>query len=81
MNATTVEVTLGARSYPIRIGASLLDDAACWRDAIRGRQVLIVSDTTVAPLYLPRVTAGLGDIDHAALILPDGESHKTLTSV
>ena len=81
MNAvTTIEVVLGARSYPIRIGAGLLADGACWRDAIRGGQVLVVSNETIAPLYLARVQAGLESFRHAALVLADGEEYKTLAS-
>jgi 3-dehydroquinate synthase len=75
-----LQVGLGSRSYPIRIGDGLLADAAQWRDAVRGRHVLVVSNTTVAPLYLQRVTDGLHDLRHDALILPDGEAHKTLDS-
>lgn len=76
----TVHVDLGARSYPIRIGHGLLADAAQWRGAIRGQQVLVVTNTTVAPLYLERVQAGLHGFAHAALALPDGEAFKTLAS-
>jgi 3-dehydroquinate synthase len=79
MSTTTVDVALGARSYPIWIGAGLLTDPARWRAAIRGRHVLVVTNETIAPLYLARVQAGLTGLDHAALVLPDGESHKTLT--
>ncbi|HET6546708.1 MAG TPA: 3-dehydroquinate synthase, partial [Rhodanobacteraceae bacterium] len=71
---------LGTRSYPIRIGAGLLSDATAWRTAIRGRHALVVSNETVAPLYLERVQAGLDGLTQAALILPDGEAHKTLAS-
>ena len=78
---TTIDVALGARSYPIWIGAGLLADATRWRGAIRGRHVLVVSNETVAPLYLDAVRAGLGDFVHAALVLPDGEIHKTLANV
>lgn len=80
MSATTVEVTLGTRSYAIRIGAGLLDEPARWRDTIRSHQVLVVTNTIVAPLYLARVKSGLRDIAHASLVLPDGEIHKTLAS-
>lgn len=73
-----VDVELAARAYPIWIGAGLLDDAARWRAAIRGRHVLVVSNETVAPLHLERVAAGLEGFTHAALVLPDGETHKTL---
>jgi 3-dehydroquinate synthase len=77
----TLDVVLGARSYPIHIGAGLLGDSALWRSAIRARHVLIVTNETVAPLYLARVQAGLAGIGHASLILPDGEEYKTLAHV
>jgi len=80
MSTTTVDVALGTRSYPIWIGAGLLADAARWRAAIRGRHVLVVTNETIAPLYLARVQAGLLGLDHASLVLPDGESHKTLAN-
>ncbi|MEO7324450.1 MAG: 3-dehydroquinate synthase [Dokdonella sp.] len=80
MSMTTVDVDLGQRSYPIWIGAGLLDDADRWRAAIRGRHVLIVTNTTVAPLYLERVRTGLQGFAHASLVLPDGEGHKTLAN-
>ncbi|MDN5924147.1 MAG: 3-dehydroquinate synthase, partial [Xanthomonadales bacterium] len=54
-----IDVALGARHYPIWIGAGLLSDAQRWRSRLRGRQVLVVSNTVVAPLYLQRVLAGL----------------------
>jgi 3-dehydroquinate synthase len=73
-------VDLGARSYPIWIGAGLLDDAARWREAVRGRHVLLVSDENVAPLYAARVSAALPDGRHSSLIFPPGEAHKTLAS-
>ncbi|MET0332238.1 MAG: 3-dehydroquinate synthase [Dyella sp.] len=79
----TIEVTLGARSYPVWIGADLLADAAHWRAHIRGRQVLVVSNTKVAPLYLVRVGQAL---DAAGLrwnsyLLDDGEAHKSFANV
>ena len=81
MSATrTLDVALGARAYPIHIGPGLLAESALWRPALRGRHVLIVSNDTVAPLYLERVAAGLDGLQHAALVLPDGEAHKTLDS-
>jgi 3-dehydroquinate synthase len=78
--STIVHVALGARTYPIWIGAGLLGDAARWRSAIRGRHVLVVTNTTVAPLYLERVRAGLHGLTHATHVLPDGEAYKTLGS-
>jgi 3-dehydroquinate synthase len=76
----TIEVALGERSYLIRIGTGLLDDAAQWRDALRGRHVLVVTDAHVAPLYLDRVRAGLASHAHDSVVLPAGEASKTLTS-
>jgi 3-dehydroquinate synthase len=78
MNAARlVEVELGARRYPIRIGPGLLRERA-WAEAIRGRDVLVVSDGHVAPLYLAQVTAALADRRVATLVLPPGEQEKTL---
>jgi len=82
MNAMHVlEVGLGERAYPIRIGPGLLADSGHWRPAIHGHHVLVVSNETVAPLYLERVMAGLGGLQAEALVLPDGESFKTLEQV
>ncbi len=81
MSATQLEVALGERSYPIRIGRGLLADPAAWRDALGGHHVLVVSNETVAPLYLDRVVAGLGGHRHASLVLADGEQHKTLETL
>jgi 3-dehydroquinate synthase len=75
-----IRVVLGARSYPIRIGAGLLADAPQWRDALPGRHVLVVTNETVAPLYLQRVVAALHDRTFSTVILPDGEAYKTLDS-
>ena len=49
-----LEVALGDRSYPIYIGHSLLASKDLLREHIRGKQVLLVSNTTVAPLLLKR---------------------------
>lgn len=75
---TSLTVALGARSYPIHIGRDLLGQAATWRPAIAGRHVLVVSNTTVAPLYAARVQAGLDGLEHRLLALPDGEAYKSL---
>ncbi|GAP65138.1 3-dehydroquinate synthase [Mizugakiibacter sediminis] len=80
MSVRELEVALGARRYPIWIGPGLLGDAARWRARMRGRHALVVTNATVAPLYLERVRAGLAGLAHDALVLPDGESFKTLDS-
>ncbi|MCA1804524.1 MAG: 3-dehydroquinate synthase [Xanthomonadaceae bacterium] len=74
----TLTVELGERSYPIHIGPGLLDDGALLKPHITGRQVMVVSNETVAPLYLARLQASLADFDQDAVILPDGEEYKTL---
>jgi 3-dehydroquinate synthase len=77
----TLTVDLGARSYPIHIGQNLLDDPALLVPHIHGRQVLVVSNETVAPLYLDRLLALLTDFDVATVILPDGEQFKNLDTL
>jgi 3-dehydroquinate synthase len=74
----TLEVDVGHSRYEIAIGPGLLSDRALLSRAIPGRSLLVVTDTTVAPLYLPRLRAALGDRRVADCVLPDGESHKTL---
>ncbi|MBK8183875.1 MAG: 3-dehydroquinate synthase [Candidatus Competibacteraceae bacterium] len=74
----TLYVELGDRRYPIYIGPALLDQGDLLRGHIAGRQVLVVSNETVAPLYLERVRAALGGFMHETLVLPDGEQYKTL---
>ena len=76
-----LDVHVGARSYPVHIGAGLLGAANLWRDAIRGRHVLVLSNTTVAPLYLARVTGALDGLTWSTLILEDGEAHKTFANI
>jgi 3-dehydroquinate synthase len=76
-----LRVELGARSYPIYIGPGLRRRADLFAAAIHGRQVLVVSDTTVAPLYLDDLKTALGPFEFQQLILPDGEEQKTLASV
>ena len=75
---TTIQVRLGERSYPIHIGSGLLVQDTLWRGAIRGRHVLVVSDTTVAPLYLQGVVDGLGGLNVATLLIEEGEQFKSL---
>ena len=74
----TLKVDLGDRAYPIFIGPGLLDDPSLYRPHIQGSQVMIVSNETVAPLYLQRVEKALKKYRVAQVILPDGEAYKTL---
>ena len=73
-----INVALGDRSYPIYIGNDLLGNVELFRENINTTQVLIVSNSTVAPLYLEKVSNNFKDITVASLVLPDGEKYKTL---
>ena len=74
----TIHVELGPSRYPIAIGAGLLRDRRWLADNVPGSALLIVSNATVAPLYLARLVEGLGERPIGHCILPDGETHKTL---
>jgi 3-dehydroquinate synthase len=73
-----VDIDLGTRSYSIHIGPRLLLDTALLEAAIPAHRLLVVSNETVAPLYLEQLSAGLPQRRIASVILPDGEQHKTL---
>ncbi|HEY7888056.1 MAG TPA: 3-dehydroquinate synthase [Steroidobacteraceae bacterium] len=77
----TLRVELGSRSYPILIGHGLLGERALFEQHLPARDLLVVSNTVVAPLYLHSLEASLRPRRTVATILPDGESHKTLANV
>ena len=81
MDAHTLTVELGDRSYPIIIGAGLLARGFGLADYLGGKDCLIVSNETVAPLYLDRVMSCLPDVRTSDLALPDGEAFKTVRTV
>jgi 3-dehydroquinate synthase len=74
----TLTVDLGERSYPIHIGAGLLRRAELITPFVSGSRVAIVTNETVAPLYLATVQAGLAAFRPVTVVLPDGEQYKTL---
>ncbi len=74
----TLHVALGERSYPIYIGEKLLSEPDLFAAHIKGKEVLIVTNETVAPLYLDDVKSTLSAYRSATVILPDGEQYKTL---
>ena len=74
-------VDLGDRSYPIFIGQDIISDALLWTNYIRSRQVMIVSNETVAPLYLEQVKSALTDKLVSTVVLPDGEGYKDLATL
>jgi 3-dehydroquinate synthase len=74
----TLQVDVGHSSYPISIGSGLLSNRELLERQIAGRDLLIVTNTTVAKLYLAKLTGSLAHRRIAECILPDGEQHKTL---
>ncbi len=75
-----IEVKLGERSYPIYIGKSLLSDQTLFEKHLTSSQVMVVTNDTVAPLYLQLLEKKLGAVNYETLILPDGEVYKSLDS-
>lgn len=76
--ARTLDVDLGDRSYPIHIGAGLIDRPEFYRPYVAGSQVMIVTNETVAPIFLNRVEHALKGFQLARILLPDGEEYKNL---
>jgi 3-dehydroquinate synthase len=73
----TLVVELGERRYPIYIGEGLLARTDLLRPHVTGRQVMIVSNEMVAPLYLQKVLAIFAGVQCHQVVLPDGEQYKT----
>lgn len=75
----TLTVKLAERSYPIHIGVGLLTRADLLLPHLKQKKVAVVSNTTVAPLYLGRLRSTLekAGISVLPVILPDGERYKT----
>lgn len=82
MTAATLRVELGTRSYPIRIGRGLLRAEGGLAPWIGGDAALVITNTTVAPLYLARARAAIGaDQRIVECVLPDGECYKDLETM
>lgn len=82
----TLHVDLSAasrdRSYPIVIGRDLLGDVDLWQEHIGNRDVILVSNDVVAPLYAARVREALGEKRRITeVVLPDGEANKGLDTM
>ena len=74
-------VALGERSYPIYIGSGILRQSELFKKHIKSKQVVVVSNTTIAPLYMNSVLKNLDEYLVEQVILPDGEQYKTLDYV
>ncbi len=76
-----IDVELGDRSYPIFIGAGAMAQAEELNRAIPARDVLLITNTTVGPLYAGKLATALAPRRCIEVELPDGEIHKTLANV
>ena len=77
----TVRIDLGPRSYPILIGSGLLDRPAVVGQVVTARDVLVVTNRTVGPLYLDALLRGLEGKRSGSVALEDGEQFKTLDTL
>lgn len=79
MKLRTLNVNLDSRSYPIVIGSGVLDDPAILSPHLASRKVAVVTNKTIAPLYLDRLLKSLHSCDTnvTVITLPDGEQFKT----
>ncbi len=80
MTSHTVEINLGSRSYPILIGENLLEQAGLINTHTSSK-VMVVTNETVAPLYLQKVLDALGNTPKSSVVLPDGEAFKNLETL
>jgi 3-dehydroquinate synthase len=74
----TVNIDLAERSYSVYIGSGILGNSHPAFEIAPGSTVLIVSNETIAPLYLDALVRSLAGANVHSLILPDGESYKTV---
>lgn len=77
----TLNVDLADRSYPIYIGEQLLQNRELLLRHLRGRQVFVVTNDTIAPLYLPALLEQLKEQQTDTVVLTDGEEYKTLETL
>ncbi|CAN1544084.1 AroB 3-dehydroquinate synthetase [Burkholderiaceae bacterium] len=77
-NRVEVAIDLGERSYPIWIGQQLISNPNTWTGLPKAAAALIVTNSTVAPLYAQRLQSALAAVYSKVhtVVLPDGEDHK-----
>jgi 3-dehydroquinate synthase len=76
-----MQVELAERSYPIYMGSGNLRKSELLINHIKSKQVVVVTNETIAPLYLQQVVDSLHEFQVEQVILPDGEQYKTLAQV
>ncbi|MEH6549183.1 MAG: 3-dehydroquinate synthase [Pseudomonadales bacterium] len=76
-----LKVELADRSYPIYIGSGLMSQPELLAEHISGNQVMVVSNDTLASLFLPRLEAALAGFKVDVCLLQDGEQYKTLSEL
>ncbi len=74
-------VDLAERSYPILIGSGLLQDKALLQQYLGNRQLLLVSNETIAPLYIDTIKSAIGGQRQDQVIVPDGEQYKHMATI
>lgn len=77
----TITVNLANRSYPIYIDTNLLSHGDLLQRHVSGQQVLIVTNSTIAPLYLAKIQAAFQDRQCDYILLTDGEQYKSLETI
>ena len=77
-NHNVIKVNLQDRSYPITIGSALLSDDFNSDKWIQGKDCLIVTNETVAPLYLDVMKSNIDDKTIEVITIKDGEHYKTI---
>ncbi|CAH9014460.1 3-dehydroquinate synthase [Candidatus Nitrosacidococcus sp. I8] len=77
----TLSIDIQDRGYPIYIGSNLLYQKSLLDRHIAGSEVVIVTNETIAPLYLSRVINNLSNYRCTEITLPDGEQYKTLEGI
>jgi 3-dehydroquinate synthase len=80
-NAYQIDVITGENTYPVYVGEGLLEHCSFVFEQLATRQVLMVSNETVAPLYMDKLLNAMPDVETDCLILKDGEQYKNFTSL
>lgn len=76
-----LNVPLGQRAYPVLIGRGMLGRTEVLAPYLDGRQVMVITNDVVAPLWLKPLRAALADYELAVHVLPDGEDQKSLETL